>query len=324
MGSRSDTSLAALLLCQRLVETPVAPLRSSEYWTLLDVIHDPAELLGHDAAGIARDFDVSAALAERIARLLDAATSFAFRLDEVEQSGLRMISSVDEDYPVPLIVRLGRSAPPLLYLVGDAGLLRVNLLGIVGSRDVTEPGAGIARTAAADAVRNGLGIVSGAAKGVDQLAMHAALQAGGNAVGVLADSLLRMTRDGEVRRAVGDGRLCLCTPYKPTAGFSVANAMGRNKIIYALSEATLVVSADAEKGGTWAGAIEALRQSTAPVLVWTGEGAGKGNALLAARRATRVNEISGLFPLPDQRTRTESGRPDQLTLEISAWHNKMG
>jgi predicted Rossmann fold nucleotide-binding protein DprA/Smf involved in DNA uptake len=321
MAARSDTALAALLLCQRLVETPAAPLRSSEYWTLLDVVHDPAELLGRDAAAIARAFNLSAALADRIAQLLDAATSFAFHLDQAEQSGLRMIASVDEDYPAPLIARLGRSAPPLLYLVGDVGLLSADLLGIVGSREVTEAGAGVARTAAADAVRHGLGVVSGAAKGVDQLAMHAALQAGGNAVGVLADSLVRMTRDGEVRRAVGDGRLCLCTPYKPTAGFSVANAMGRNKLIYALSKATLVVSADAEKGGTWAGAVEALRQSTAPVLVWTGEGAGNGNALLAARRATNVNDVSRLFPLPDEWTQTGGRRPDQLTLEISAQHN---
>jgi predicted Rossmann fold nucleotide-binding protein DprA/Smf involved in DNA uptake len=121
--------------------------------------------------------------------------------------------------------------------------------------------------------------------------MGAALQSEGVAVGVPAESLMRMTKDAEVRRAVTNGRLCLCTPFKPTASFSVANAMGRNKVIYALSRATLVVASDHETGGTWAGALESLRQSIAPVLVWTGEGAGPGNRVLVERGGQDVSDI---------------------------------
>lgn len=316
MAGRGDTPLAALLLTQRLVDTPVPPLKSSEYWALLDSVGDPAALLGLGAEAIGRRTGVDPALADRVARLLDAATSFAFALDEAEQSGLRVIASVDADYPHALVERLGRGAPPLLYAVGDPALLDGDLLGIVGSRNVTEVVAGVARAAAAGAAAAGLGVVSGAAKGVDRLAMTAALAAGGTVVGVLADSLARVTRDAEVRRAVGDGRLCLCTPYKPTAGFSVANAMGRNKLIYALSKATLVVAADAGQGGTWAGAVEAIRRSTAPVIVWTGEGAGPGNAQLVGRGATGLDDLSGLFPLPDPDARSPGERSGQLALEV--------
>ena len=123
MAARSDSSLAALLLSQRLVDTPVAPLKSAEYWALLDSLGDPAALLGLDTAGIAGTTGVDPALADRLARLLDAATSFAIHLDQAEQSGLRVIASVDESYPRVLIERLGRSAPPLLYAVGDPALL---------------------------------------------------------------------------------------------------------------------------------------------------------------------------------------------------------
>ena len=35
--------------------------------------------------------------------------------------------------------------------------------------------------------------------------------------------------------------------------------MGRNKLIYALADLTIVVSAEVNKGGTWAGATEALK-----------------------------------------------------------------
>ncbi len=311
MASRSDTSLTALLLTQRLVDTPAAPLKASEYWALLDHVGDPAALLGLGSAAIARKTGVDTSLADRLAGLLDAASAFAFRLDEAEQSGLRLIASVDDDYPRTLADRLGRGAPPLLYAVGDPALLRADLLGVVGSRDIGETEAGVVRKAAADAVAHGCGVVSGGAKGVDRLAMLGALDAGGSAVGVLADSLLRTTRDPEVRRAVGEGRLCLCTPYKPTAGFSIATAMGRNKIIYALSKATFVVAAKAEKGGTWAGALEALRQRTAPVVVWTGPGAGGGNHLLAGRGAAGLAALSELFPLPDPHP-----QPHQLALKI--------
>ena len=65
--------------------------------------------------------------------------------------------------------------------------------------------------------------------------MNVALDAGGCVVGVLADALTRTANDPEVRRAVADERLCLATPYAPSAPFSAGNAMGRNKILYALA-----------------------------------------------------------------------------------------
>jgi predicted Rossmann fold nucleotide-binding protein DprA/Smf involved in DNA uptake len=62
----------------------------------------------------------------------------------------------------------------------------------------------------------------------------------------------------EHRNLLLDGQLVLISPYDPSAGFNVGNAMQRNKLIYALADASLVVSSDLNKGGTWAGAIEQL------------------------------------------------------------------
>ena len=81
-----------------------------------------------------------------------------------------------------------------------------------------------------------------------------------------------------------EGRLVLVSPYDPAAGFNVGHAMQRNKIIYALADAALVVTSDFEKGGTWAGAIEQLeRLHFVPVFVRNGANAGKGNAALLHR-----------------------------------------
>ena len=133
--------------------------------------------------------------------------------------------------------------------------------------------------------------------------MNAAVDAGGHVVGVVADSLLRTAHDSEVRHAVNDDQLCLCSPYKPTAGFSVANAMGRNKLIYAMSTATLVVECEEGSGGTWAGAVEALRGRTAPVIAWTGVGASSGNVALRHRGAPAGR---GRGPLPAAKPRSRA------------------
>lgn len=220
--------------------------------------------------------------------MLDAATALALALEATEQSGVQAVSALDERYPTGFKARLGRAAPPILYTVGDLDLFGQDALGIVGSRAVDDDGADIAGVAAREAVAHGWGVVSGGAKGVDRLAMHAALEAGGSVSGVLADSLSRTVKDAEVRRAITAGSLCLITPYKPSAGFSVANAMGRNKLIYALSTGTLVVASDLEKGGTWGGAVEALKQRIAPVLVWRGPGGGQGNERLVELGAVHL------------------------------------
>jgi DNA processing protein len=145
------------------------------------------------------------------------------------------------------------------------------------------------------AARRGDVLVSGGAKGVDQLAMNAAAEAGGTVVGVLAEGLDRRLRQPDVRRGIARDEVCLLSPYKPSAGFSVANAMARNKVIYALARVTLVVAADAEQGGTWEGAVEALRRGFGAVSVWTGDGAGPGNGLLAERGARTVDSLERLF-----------------------------
>ncbi|HVM09169.1 MAG TPA: DNA-processing protein DprA [Acidimicrobiales bacterium] len=294
---RSESSLVAVLLTQRLVDGSAEPLKATEYWRVLAQVEHLKELLGLSVDQLVREVGLDDDLAERVAARLDQATQVAFSVDDLEQSGIRVVASVDDDYPDVLMERLRTGAPPLLYVAGDPRLLSAGGLGVVGSRDVAPEGAEVAKAAAARAASAGVPVVSGGAKGVDRLAMGAALEAGGSAVGALADSLMRTVRDPDTRRAITDGSLCLCTPYKPSAGFSAATAMGRNKIIYALSTATLVVASDHDKGGTWSGAVEALKHGYSPVLVWTGEGGGKGNRPLVERGGIPIDDMDELFPL---------------------------
>jgi predicted Rossmann fold nucleotide-binding protein DprA/Smf involved in DNA uptake len=313
--TRSDRSLASLLLVQRLVESPAEPLKASEYWPLFERVPSLEHLLGQGARSLVTSFDLDEDLAAQVAVRLDAASALAFRLEELDQAGLQALTPVDDGYPAALADRLP-AAPPVLYAAGDLTLMARPLLGIVGSRGVDEDGAAVARAAARAAVRNGHGVVSGGAKGVDQLSMRAALDEEGTVVGVLADSLERALREPETRRAISEGLVCMCTPYKPTAGFSVANAMGRNKVIYALSASTLVVSSEVDSGGTWAGAKEALAKGIAPVVSWTGGGSGSGNKVLVERGAQPLSNVDDLFPLPEREAPVTETVKDQLALEL--------
>ena len=134
-----------------------------------------------------------------------------------------------------------------------------------------------AREVGAKAVAAKLPVVSGGARGTDRIAMQAALEAGGIAFGALADSLERTARQADVREFVSDGKLACLRPTRRTAGFSVGAAMGRNKLIYGLAEFAVVVSSDYQDGGTWAGAVEALKAGWCPVFARDGEGVPNGN-----------------------------------------------
>ena len=233
-------------------------------------------------------------LAARVVALLDQATGMAFELERLDQAGISVLTPVDEPYPKRLVKRLGTSAPVLLYAAGAVELLSEPGVGVVGSRDVTPEGADVAGAAAVLAARLGMPLVSGGARGVDQTAMNAAFEADGAVVGVLAESLTRKLRGPDIRRAIHEGRTVLCTPYSPAAPFSVGNAMGRNKLIYALSDLTLVVAAEVESGGTWAGAAETLRRGFGRVAVWRGAGEGPGNVRLEERGAVPVTSLDEL------------------------------
>lgn len=74
--------------------------------------------------------------------------------------------------------------------------------------------------------------------------------------------------------------------------------MERNKVIYALSDAAVVVSSAAENGGTWAGAVEALDAARISVYVKAHGNVKDGNRRLLGRGGRAFPE----GPWPDLRS----------------------
>lgn len=295
-GASQESVRAALLLTNRLVALDAKPLPAGEFWKLAERV-DPADLLELDVAGIVDLVGCAHDDAARYRTLLDASTAFTFEQERLLEGGVTLVSALDERFPAVLRGRLGAACPPFLLVAGAVELLGRPALGVVGSRDAAPEALEVARDAARTAAVRGWPVVSGLARGVDRAAMAAAIEAGGHAIGVPADGILHASRNAEVRRSVHDGHLCLASPFAPSAPFRAGNAIGRNKIIYALSQVAFVAAADEGSGGTWTGANEAIDRGYALVAVWAGGGAKRGNTALVERGATPITDVSTLFDL---------------------------
>ena len=270
-------SLAVLLLTNRLVEVDAKPLAAGEIWKLLARLPEIGLVLECSAETLVSDHGLDITEAERLKKLCGAATAFTFEIERLEESGIRLLSFLDEGFPSHLVDILGTKASAFLLVAGNVDLLERTGRGIVGSRNASQEVIEVAESAARAAVRQGEVVVSGLARGIDRVAMSAALEADGEVIGVPTEGLRRVASGNEIRNLVHEGRICLVSPYAPDVGFSVGLAMGRNRFVYALSQSTLVVASDLKKGGTWAGAEEALKGKFGQVDVWIGEGATKGN-----------------------------------------------
>lgn len=289
MQNLTDDAKAILLLCGRFGKSDATgaakPLSLGEYNRLADWMVDrkirPADLLDGKSEDMAPEARAGVD-PERIRELLARGAAMALAVEKWTHSGIWIVCRSDDDYPERLKMHLKRAqAPPVLFGIGDTGLLSQGGLAVVGSRNVDASGEAFTRDVGKACARKGLPLVSGAARGVDQIAMLAALDEGGIAVGIMADSLLKAALSGKYRSGIREQRLVLVSPFHPEARFSVGNAMGRNKLIYALADFALVVSAETEKGGTWAGAKEELkRQAPRPVFVRMGSEAPEGNRAL--------------------------------------------
>ena len=72
---------------------------------------------------------------------------------------------------------------------------------------------------------------------------------------------------------------------------------------------TLVVACDLERGGTWEGAVQALRRGYGSVAAWVGPGAGPGNERLVELGAIAVDDVAAVLQTPVARSRDAARSP---------------
>lgn len=172
----------------------------------------------------------------------------------VEQEDASIITLDDDSYP-PMLKELA-DAPPLLYIMGQAEILKLPQLAIVGSRNPTHAGKEIAHDFAAHLTNMGMTITSGMALGIDSAAHQGALdsmQKGntghGFTVAVTGTGLDRVypAKNRDLAHNIAENGViiseyALGTPPLP------GNFPRRNRIISGLSMGVLVVEAALQSG----------------------------------------------------------------------------
>lgn len=283
---------AILLLTTSLGKADPAnsrPLSDSEWARFANWLKDhdlaPASLLENEWRDFVVGWTDPAVPLVRLEALLSRGAALGLALEKWQRAGLWVLTRADVDYPERLKKRLRTKAPAALFGCGNQSLLNAGGIAVVGSRKADDDDLRFAEALGSHVAEQGKTIVSGGARGIDQRAMLGALESEGTAVGVLADSLLRAATSAKYRKYLVSKNLALVTPFNPEARFHVGSAMSRNKYIYCLADAGVAVCSTPERGGTWHGAVENLRDAWVPLWVRRNDSPGSGNPKLVERGA---------------------------------------
>lgn len=168
--------------------------------------------------------------------------------DQYSRETTRELTPLDADFPSRL--RDIPGCPRTLYVRGTLPDARMPTAAIIGARDATAQGLDLARTLGAVLARNGIGIVSGMAYGIDAAGHWGALDSGGKTFAVFGcgtdicypPSHFRLYE--EILRSNG-GLLSELSPGTPPLGRHFAS---RNRIISGLSDVVIVVEAKLRSG----------------------------------------------------------------------------
>ncbi len=301
-----DTQTQAILLLTahlgKTAPVDVRPLRPSEWGRFASWLHAdgkrPEELLeSGNPQSMLHGWSDQSISQDRVLKLLGRAAALGVVLEKWERAGLWVIVRSHSDYPEKLKKRLGPESPAALIGCGNRKLLNAPGIAVVGSRNASEEDLQFAWDFGRRTAENEHIIVSGGARGVDETGMFGCIEAGGKAVGVLADSLFRAVTSQKYRNSLAADQIALITPFNPEAGFNVGNAMARNKYIYCCSDAAVIAASGKNKGGTWNGAIEAMHAGWVPIWVRHTQHSPEGNAALIRKGA---NDLSDRIAAPDE------------------------
>ncbi len=136
-----------------------------------------------------------------------------------------------------------------LYFEGDRALLEEPCVAVVGSRDASEAGLRRARRLGRELAAAGVVVVSGLARGIDHAAHLAALEAGGRTIAVIGTPLDQCSPKAhwDLQRYIGAYHLVI-SPFPNGSTVAAGNFPMRNRVIAALTQASVIVEATHRSG----------------------------------------------------------------------------
>ncbi|MFN8032110.1 MAG: DNA-processing protein DprA [Mycobacterium sp.] len=223
-----------------------------------------------EAAERIRRGEVSPALADYTAARREIDTAAA-DLELLQRRGGRLVTPDDDEWPVLALTAFGgaavreraRGGPPMaLWVTGPARLdeAAVRAAAVIGTRASTTYGEFVAADLSAGLAEHDVTVISGGAYGIDGAAHRAALASGGQTIAVLAGGIdvLYPAGHSALLHRIGTSGL-LVTEYPPGVRPARHRFLTRNRLVAALSSATVVVEAGLRSGAAntaaWARAL---------------------------------------------------------------------
>jgi DNA protecting protein DprA len=206
---------------------------------------------------------LSAALIEKIRQARAKLAGQAFLVEQLNHDHIYLLTTLDDNYPRLLKTSLKRDqTPPVLFYAGDLRILERQTIAIIGSRSAGEESLAFTRAVSGYLAEHGANVISGNARGVDRTAYEGATSTDGCTTVVLPHGIRKLS--GVQWRAllakIEAGNVLLLSQFHPDSQWVVSRAMERNKVVTGLAQ-IVIVAESSTQGGTWAGAIGALRQN---------------------------------------------------------------
>jgi DNA protecting protein DprA len=147
----------------------------------------------------------------------------------------------------------------LIHYAGDLGILEMPAVSVVGTRQVTDDGRRKALQLSRDLAEAGVLVVSGLAKGVDAAAHTGAIQFGGSTAAVIGTPLSKAypIENAALQEEIYSRHL-LISPFAEGSNVFKGNFPARNRVMAAVSDATVIIEAS-DTSGTLHQAAECLR-----------------------------------------------------------------
>ena len=250
-----------------------------------------ADAIGLPAAELAAAFGLGHRAASAVAGANSVLTRGQAISSDLMAAGVRVVFDGEAGYPEDLTRGLGESAPMVLFLAGDPGVLNAPRIAVVGSRAPSRPARAAAEEFASRQAAAGTTVVSGGAKGIDTVGHRGALGSGATIV-VPAMGVFRFRWEGIRAGALAPDRWCVLGQFPPQSEWQTPYALVRNRTIAALSAATVAFD-PRDHGGTWRTCLATLAMRK-PLFIVTG---GSGSSLRSGlARLVRMG-ASALDPL---------------------------
>ena len=165
----------------------------------------------------------------------------------IDTHNTRIIFYKDKEYPEKL--REIKDFPPLLFVRGNTEALSHKMIAVVGTRKPTREGSKMAQNIGSHMARNGFGVASGMAHGIDSASHLGTLEEGGVTVAVLgcgADRPYPAENKDLMERIIVRG--AVMSEFPMGAPPEARNFPVRNRIISGLSLGVVVVEAPSRSG----------------------------------------------------------------------------